>query len=224
MRHTLPSTRPGPHLCAGSSSPETRCVPARPGDRSGLWPGRRRPRSRRTLSASGRTPSAASQARHRAWKLAPAPANAASRWRLSLPRCSAFVFSSRALSVILTEERVLHFQPRRHKFVSSAGAEVIETNQNFNYSRSLIYVWAEPYSHTGFRLQYPVGAHFTGSFQVVNGWNNVEPINGNIDVFGVRSGVHGDLINSDFTAYAAAQDLVDRARLPMQRKRRIGLI
>jgi hypothetical protein len=63
------------------------------------------------------------------------------------------------------------------EFVSSAGAEVIETNQNFNYSRSLIYVWAEPYSHTGFRLQYPIGAHFTGSFQVVNGWNNVEPIN-----------------------------------------------
>src|ERR1039457_3792686 len=114
MRHTLPSTRPGPHLCAGSSSPETRCVPARPGGRSGLWPERRRPRSRRTLSASGRTPSAASQARHRAWKLPPAPANAASRWRLSLPRCNAFVFSSRALSVILTEERVLHFQPRRH--------------------------------------------------------------------------------------------------------------
>ena len=63
------------------------------------------------------------------------------------------------------------------EFVSSAGAEVIETNQNYNYSRSLIYVWAEPYSHTGFRLQYPIGSHFTGSFQVVNGWNNVEPIN-----------------------------------------------
>src|SRR5664279_1311011 len=63
------------------------------------------------------------------------------------------------------------------EFVCSAGAEVIETNQNYNYSRSLLYVWAEPYSHTGFRLQYPIGSHFTGSFQVVNGWNNVEPIN-----------------------------------------------
>jgi hypothetical protein len=63
------------------------------------------------------------------------------------------------------------------EFVTSAGAEVIETNQNFNYSRSLIFAWAIPYSHTGFRLQYPIGPHFTGSFQVVNGWNNVEPIN-----------------------------------------------
>jgi hypothetical protein len=63
------------------------------------------------------------------------------------------------------------------EFVTSAGAEVIETNQNYNYSRSLLFAWAIPYSHTGFRLQYPIGAHFTGSFQVVNGWNNVEPIN-----------------------------------------------
>ena len=63
------------------------------------------------------------------------------------------------------------------EFVTSAGAEVIETNQNWNYSRSLLFAWAIPYSHTGVRLQYPVGSHFTGSFQVVNGWNNVEPIN-----------------------------------------------
>ena len=63
------------------------------------------------------------------------------------------------------------------EFVTSAGAEVIETNQNYNYSRSLLFAWAVPYFHTGFRLQYPLGSHFTGSFQVVNGWNNVEPIN-----------------------------------------------
>ncbi|MGO9970924.1 MAG: porin [Bryobacteraceae bacterium] len=63
------------------------------------------------------------------------------------------------------------------EFVTSAGAEVIQTNQNFNYSRSLLFAYAIPYSHTGLRLQFPVGSHFTGSVQVVNGWNNVEPIN-----------------------------------------------
>jgi hypothetical protein len=63
------------------------------------------------------------------------------------------------------------------EFVTSAGAEVIETNQNFNYSRSLLFTWAIPYTHTGFRAQYALGPHFTGSVQVVNGWNNVEPIN-----------------------------------------------
>ena len=30
------------------------------------------------------------------------------------------------------------------EFVTSAGAEVIETNQNFNYSRSLLFTWAIP--------------------------------------------------------------------------------
>jgi hypothetical protein len=63
------------------------------------------------------------------------------------------------------------------EFVTSAGAEVIETNQNYNYSRSLLFTWAIPYLHTGVRAQYALGSHFTGSVQVVNGWNNVEPIN-----------------------------------------------
>ncbi len=63
------------------------------------------------------------------------------------------------------------------EFVTSAGAEVIETNQNYNYSRSLLFTWAIPYSHTGVRAQYALGSHFTGTVQVVNGWNNVEPIN-----------------------------------------------
>ena len=63
------------------------------------------------------------------------------------------------------------------EFVTSAGAEVIETNQNWNYSRSLLFAWAIPYSHFGFRASFPIGPHFTGGVQVVNGWNNVEPIN-----------------------------------------------
>src|SRR5690349_11019558 len=56
------------------------------------------------------------------------------------------------------------------EFVTSAGAEVIETNQNWNYSRSLLFAWAIPYLHFGIRTSFPVGPHFTGGFQVVNGW------------------------------------------------------
>ena len=63
------------------------------------------------------------------------------------------------------------------EFVTSAGAEVIETNQNYNYSRSLLFTWAIAYTHTGVRAQYALGSHFTGNVQVVNGWNNVEPLN-----------------------------------------------
>src|SRR5262249_25939345 len=78
-------------------------------------------RFRRTLSANDRTPLAAAPTRHTAWILAPVPANAASGWRLSLPRCNAFVFSSRVLSVILTAERSLHFQPRRNNPFGARG-------------------------------------------------------------------------------------------------------
>jgi hypothetical protein len=59
------------------------------------------------------------------------------------------------------------------EFVTSAGAEVIETNQNWNYSRSLLFAWAIPYYHFGVRTSFPVGPHFTGGFQVVQGWNNI---------------------------------------------------
>jgi hypothetical protein len=59
------------------------------------------------------------------------------------------------------------------EFVTSAGAEVIETNQNWNYSRSLLFAWAIPYYHFGVRATIPIGPHFTGGVQVVQGWNNI---------------------------------------------------
>ena len=63
------------------------------------------------------------------------------------------------------------------QFVTSAGAEVIETNSNWNYSRSLLFAWAIPYYHFGIRTSFPVGKHFTGGVQLVNGWNNTEDNN-----------------------------------------------
>ena len=63
------------------------------------------------------------------------------------------------------------------KFVTSAGAEVIESNGNWNYTRSILFAWAIPYYHFGLRTSFPVGSHFTGGFQLVNGWNNVKDNN-----------------------------------------------
>ncbi|MGD0839832.1 MAG: porin [Candidatus Acidiferrales bacterium] len=59
------------------------------------------------------------------------------------------------------------------KFATSAGAEVIETYNNWNYSRSLLFTWAIPYYHMGVRTSFPIGKHWTAGVQVVNGWNNV---------------------------------------------------
>ena len=63
------------------------------------------------------------------------------------------------------------------EFVTSAGAEVIETMNNWNYSRSLLFAYAIPYYHFGLRTTMPIGKYFTGGFQLVNGWNNVEDNN-----------------------------------------------
>ena len=63
------------------------------------------------------------------------------------------------------------------KFVTSAGAEVVETNSNWNYSRSLLFAWAIPYYHFGLRTTIPVTKTFTTGVQVVNGWNNLDDNN-----------------------------------------------
>lgn len=64
------------------------------------------------------------------------------------------------------------------KFVTSAGAEVIEAKDNWNYSRSLLFAWAIPYYHFGLRTSMPVSKVDTFGVQVVNGWNSVTKNNG----------------------------------------------
>ena len=68
------------------------------------------------------------------------------------------------------------------KFVTSAGAEVIESKDNWNYSRSLLFVNAIPYFHFGLRSSMPVSKTETIGLQVVNGWNNVTTNNGGVTI------------------------------------------
>lgn len=63
------------------------------------------------------------------------------------------------------------------KFVTSHGNEVIETKDNWNYTRSLIFAWAIPYYHAGLRYNHPIDATSTLAVHLVNGWNNVEDNN-----------------------------------------------
>jgi hypothetical protein len=80
------------------------------------------------------------------------------------------------------------------KFVTSAGAEVIESKDNWNYSRSLLFAWAIPYFHFGLRTSMPVSKTDTIGVQVVNGWNNVVANNG-----GVTIGVTNALVKPKYT-------------------------
>jgi hypothetical protein len=58
------------------------------------------------------------------------------------------------------------------KFVTMMGNEVIETKDNWNYGRSLLFTLAIPYYHTGARLTYSPNDKITLQGHVVNGWNN----------------------------------------------------
>src|SRR5437868_2724691 len=59
------------------------------------------------------------------------------------------------------------------KFVTPAGAEVIETKDNWNYSRSLLFSYAIPYYHFGMRAKYAFNEKYALTGYFVNGWNNV---------------------------------------------------
>ena len=61
------------------------------------------------------------------------------------------------------------------KWVTPNGAEVIETNQNWNYSRSLLFYYAIPYYHFGGRVKYVVNDKITVIGYAANGWNNIIP-------------------------------------------------
>ena len=58
------------------------------------------------------------------------------------------------------------------KYVTYHGAEVIEAIDNPNYSRSLLFNYAIPFTHTGVKVSYPFADTLTATFHVVNGWDN----------------------------------------------------
>jgi hypothetical protein len=59
------------------------------------------------------------------------------------------------------------------KFATLAGAEVIESKDNFNYTRSLNFNWAIPFTHTGIRGTYTLaGGKAAVTLGVNNGWDN----------------------------------------------------
>jgi len=57
------------------------------------------------------------------------------------------------------------------KFATYLGAEVIEARDNYNYSRSFLFNYAVPFTHTGFMGQYTFSKAFSTSLYLVNGWD-----------------------------------------------------
>jgi hypothetical protein len=57
------------------------------------------------------------------------------------------------------------------KFVTLAGAEVINPTLNTNFSRSLLFFDSEPLTHTGIRATYALTGELTATAGINNGWN-----------------------------------------------------
>ncbi len=58
------------------------------------------------------------------------------------------------------------------KFATFTGEEVIEASGDYNYSRSFLFNYAIPFTHTGLMASYPVSGAVTANVYVLNGWDN----------------------------------------------------
>jgi hypothetical protein len=59
------------------------------------------------------------------------------------------------------------------KFVTNAGAEVIESRLNWLYSRSYLFGWAIPFAHTGVRATASLTDMISVQASVTNGWDTM---------------------------------------------------
>jgi Putative beta-barrel porin-2, OmpL-like. bbp2 len=63
------------------------------------------------------------------------------------------------------------------KFVTLAGAELINSTQDTNYSRSILFGYAIPFTHTGARLTYAASDQVSVIVGVNNGWDQLQDAN-----------------------------------------------
>lgn len=63
------------------------------------------------------------------------------------------------------------------KFATLHGAEVIESPNNLNFSRSILFGYAIPFTHTGARLHYEMSDMVSVGVGVNNGWDNLKDDN-----------------------------------------------
>ena len=85
----------------------------------------------------------------------------------SAPVSQAFLIEQAYGEIALPGNLTLDFG----KFVTTAGAEVIEANKNWLYSRSFLFN-AIPLLHTGVRANLKINDNLTLQASLVNGWNN----------------------------------------------------
>ena len=94
------------------------------------------------------------------------------------------------------------------KFVTPAGAELIENKDNFNYSRGLLFALAIPYYHAGFRVGYALSDTVSLTGFLVNGWNDVKD-NNDAKTVGVSLGLKPNAKTGVFVNYLVGNEFAD---------------
>jgi len=111
------------------------------------------------------------------------------------PSTEAFDLTEAYLSYIAPVGKGLRFDAG--KMVTFVGAEVIEAIDNPNYSRSLLFTWAEPLTHTGVKASYVFTDNVNAALFLLNGWDNASDNNS-----GKTVGVSVNIATGDlFSAY-----------------------
>jgi hypothetical protein len=91
------------------------------------------------------------------------------------------------------------------KFVTPMGAEVIESKDNWNYSRGLLFTYAIPLNHFGVRAKYTWNDKFNLTGYFVNGFNNIVDNNSG-KTYGVSAAMNPTKKNSVTLNYFAGPE------------------
>ena len=73
------------------------------------------------------------------------------------------------------------------KFVTPMGAEVIESQDNWNYTRGVLFGYAIPFYHVGIRTTVPVSDKLSLAGFLTNGWNNSSEMYGDFPCVGLQA-------------------------------------
>jgi len=92
------------------------------------------------------------------------------------------------------------------KFATLIGAEVIESPNNLNFSRSILFGYAIPFTHTGARLHYDINDMISTVVGVNNGWDNLKDHNRQKSVEAAISITPSDMFSLSIQGISGLED------------------
>ncbi len=95
------------------------------------------------------------------------------------------------------------------KFATLVGAEVIESPDDLNFSRSILFGYAIPFTHTGVRLHYDVNDMLSATVGVNNGWDNLKDNNKQKSVEAAISITPSDMFSLSVQGLSGVEDGVN---------------